>query len=431
MGRRQAELLVLLVVSALLAAACTTTSAGERLVVDVFGPYRGDDARAFAASVAPFEERTGIEIRFVGSGSFARDIQDRVADADYPDVAIFPQPAIIREFARDGILIPLSDVDVDEDAPRVSRTGDATPTVLGRDYGVWYRAAVKSLVWYPPTVFAERGYEIPESWEDLVALTERIESDGLTPWCLTMESFASTGWVGTDWIEDIVLRLHGPDVYDDWVDGIVSFKSDEIMEAFDIFGEVVNERGRVLGGAHRVLNTRWQDAQIPMFEPEPKCLLHRQASFYRTHLPGSAVIGEDTDVFLLPAPDGGEPPIVVSGDIAAAFTDRPEVLAFLQFLGSPEAGTPWAKLGGFTSPHPDFDTSVYADGFDRRMGEIIENAAVIRFDGSDSMDPAVGTGTFWTGMETFVRTADVVRTVTEIQSGYPQPALLPTEGSAP
>ncbi|MEN8113498.1 MAG: ABC transporter substrate-binding protein [Actinomycetota bacterium] len=429
MGRRRAEILLLLVVGALLAAACTNASSDEQLVVEVFGPYRGEEAKSFGASMALFEERTGIDVRYVGSGSFARDIKDRVADADYPDVAVFPQPALVRQYARQDLLVPLPGTG--EGNARAALPNIAAVTIDGRNYGLWYRAAVKSLVWYPPVVFEERGYEVPESWEELVALAERIESDGLTPWCLTMESFASTGWVGTDWIEDIVLRLHGTDVYDDWVDGIIGFDDESIVQAFQVFGEVVNQQGRVLGGANRILNTAWQDAQLPMFESEPECLLHRQASFYQTHLPRSVVFGEDTDVFLLPAIGGGEPPLVVSGELAAAFTDRPEVMAFLAFLGSPEAGKPWAARGGFTSPHKDFDESVYAREFDRRMGAIIENAAVWRFDGSDTMDPAVGTGTFWDGMVTFVRTADIARTVVEIQSGYPRPELLPTNGSTP
>jgi hypothetical protein len=127
---------------------------------------------------------------------------------------------------------------------------------------------------------------------------------------------------------------------------------------------------------------------------------------------------------------GGTPPVVVAGDVAAAFNDRPEVMEFLAYLSTAEAGEPWAELGGFTSPHSDFDVAAYADEFDRRMGEMIAEAPVVRFDGSDEMDPAVGSGTFWSGMRTFVRTANIQLAVEEIQAGYGQPAASETDESS-
>ena len=426
MQRRRAS--ALLVVAALLVGACSSSTSDGGPTVDVFGVYRGEEATQFAATIARFETATGIDVRYVGAGSFAVEIQDRVADANYPDIAIFPQPALIRDFAERGLLVPLPpDITQAMVASIPSMPGWSLD---GTEYGVWFRASVKSLVWYPPDVFAERGYEVPQSWEELMALTREIAADGTAPWCLAMESFGSTGWVGTDWIEDIVLRFAGSYFYDAWVDGTLAFTDEVIVAAFETFAEIVDEPDLVLGGAQRILNTRWQDAADPMFADVPECLLHRQASFHKASLPDGVEIGEDVDVFALPAPGGGTPPVVVAGDVAAAFNDRPEVMEFLAYLGTAEAGEPWAELGGFTSPHSDFDVAAYADEFDRRMGEMIAEAPVVRFDGSDEMDPAVGSGTFWSGMRTFVRTANIQLAVEEIQAGYGQPAASETDESS-
>ena len=418
MQHRRANSLILLVVVAVLAAACSSASPDDRPIVEVFGPYRAEEAAHFAASFAPFEEQTGIDVRYVGSGSFSRDIQNRAADANYPDVALFPQPSIIRDLAHQGLLVPLSDESV---GTRMGSDADVRAGIVGDTaYAVWFRAVVKSLVWYQPDVFRDRGYEVPRSWQEMMSLTEQIEADGLTPWCLSMESFAASGWVGTDWIEDIVLRQHGPDVYDQWVQGSVTFEDEAIIEAFEVFGEIVHKPGRVLGGTHRILNEPWRNAQTPMFDIDPGCLMYRQASYQETNLPSSVVIGDTVDVFVLPAVDGGEPPILASGDLAAAFNDRPEVKDFLAYLATPEAGEAWAAEGGFTSPHPDFDPDSYATDFDRRMGEIIQRAEVVRFDGSDLMVSGVGTGTFWTGIQSYVRNGDARAAATEIQAGYPE-----------
>ncbi len=424
MQRRRASALVLLVAGVILAAACTSTAVVTQNgpVVTVFGGYRGVEAERFAASIAPFEEQTGIKVRYVGAGSFAKAIEDRVANADYPDVAIFPQPGLIREYAHQGVLLPL---DEETRATVAKYPETAVGTVGDVLYGVWFRASVKSLVWYEPQVFAERGYEVPSTWDEMMDLTSQMEADGFAPWCLSIESFGATGWVGTDWIEDIVLRQSGPDVYDRWVAADISFEDDRIIAAFEAFGEIVHHPGRVLGGTQRILNTPWTHAQDPMFENPPRCLPNRQGSVQQARLPSWVTIGNETDVFVLPAMDGGEPPILAAGEFAAAFVDRPEVHALLRYLATPEAGVEWAAAGGFVSPHVSFDTDIYGDDLDRRMAEVVKNAHVLRLDGSDTMTPSVGTGTFWTGMVSYIRSGDARAVVAEIQTGYPEIAHFP------
>ncbi|MCL1598714.1 MAG: ABC transporter substrate-binding protein, partial [Actinomycetia bacterium] len=370
---------------------------------------------------APFEEATGIDVRYVGAGSFALDIQDRVAEGDFPDVAMFPQPAIMRDLAARGVLTRLDDALVEQ--LDLDRPGVQIGAVGGDLYGVWFRAAAKSLVWFRPDVFAAAGYEVPSTWDEMMALGDEMKIDGVAPWCLGMESFGATGWVGTDWIEDIVLREQGAVLYDDWVSGDVLFSSSEIRGAFSTFSSIIHSQGSVLGGTNRILNESWQRAADPMFEDSPRCMMQKQASFWASQAPPSSTFGETLDFFVLPGLTQAPPPIEVSGDVAAAFNDRPEVVAFMAFLASPEAGVGWARLGGFTSPNPDFDSGAYVSELDRRVGEVIAAASVVRFDGSDLMPPVVGTGAFWRGIRAFVRSGDVVSTVTTIDDAWPRPEL--------
>ena len=97
-------------------------------------------------------------------------------------------------------------------------------------------ASVKGFIWYSPSLFAENGWEIPETWDDLMTLTQTIADSGRVPWCAGFGSDAATGWPGTDWIEDLVLRQSGPDVYDAWWQGEQAWNSPEIKEAFEAFG---------------------------------------------------------------------------------------------------------------------------------------------------------------------------------------------------
>jgi alpha-glucoside transport system substrate-binding protein len=418
------SLIALGLAAGLLAAACTSVTSELRPVVEVFGPYRGDEAVKFAASFAPFEDETGYDVRYVGTGSFATDIQDRVADNEYPDVAIFPQPALVSDLVSSGLLARLPE-SIGADVFGFGRNPlDETLAM----HAVWFRASAKSLVWYVPMEFENHGYKLPANWLELMALSRTMVEDGVAPWCLSIESFASSGWVGTDWIEDIVLREQGTTFYDRWVAGEESFDGSEIRHAFSTFGSVVHGRNTVLGGTNTILNTLWQDAAKPMFEDQARCMMHRQASFWAPYIPDGLVFGDDIDFFILPGVTDDPAPMLVSGDMAAAFNDRPEVAEFMEYLATSAAGEGWAELGGFISPHPGFDTNRYASESDRRVGQAIEDAPSIRFDGSDQMPTVVGTGTFWEAMRSYIRTGDIDAAVTLVDDSWPRVTLLEEDG---
>lgn len=425
--RRHLRTLTIWMAVVLAATACgsaQTVEAGAAPVLRVFGNHRGPDGEAFRMVLDEFTRQTGIETSYVGSAAFATRIQERVRDGDLPDVALFPQPAILFELARAGHLKAL-----DGDAAAAVESGYADwavdlVTVDGELYGAWFRLSVKSLVWYPPQVFAAQGYTVPTTWGELEALTSQMTRDGFTPWCLGMESFGATGWVGTDWIEDLVLRLHGPAVYDQWTSGEIPFTDQRIKAAFAEFGKVALQPDQVAGGRRAILSVPALAAIDPMFSDPPGCLLTRQASFQEGDLPEDVTIGPDgdVDIFVLPPMDTATAPLVASGEIAATFSDTDEARALVAFLANPQSGVPWAAVGGYNSPHIGFDPAAYGSDLGRRIDALVRAADVVRFDGSDLMPPAVGTGTFWSGMIDYVAGEPLDRVLADIQAGSPEGA---------
>ena len=282
---------------------------------------------------------------------------------------------------------------VDENyAPGARQLGE----VDGQLFGVFYVANVKSLVWYRPDHFDEYGYEIPE---------------------LGGES----GWLGTDWIEDLVLHRFGGEVYDGWVSGEIAFDDRRIEEAFALFDAATLGAGQTFNGRRGILSTLWNRSGEPLFTDPPGCFLNRIPSFWQDSLPEGTTIGPgaDIDVFALPILDEevGEG-VLVGGDTAAAFNNREEVMMLLEYLAAPESGEPWAAEGGYISPHLAFDLDAYGDSFDRRVAQIVREASLLRFDGSDLMPVAVGERTFREGMLNFIRTRDFPSTVRIIEAGF-------------
>jgi alpha-glucoside transport system substrate-binding protein len=249
-----------------------------------------------------------------------------------------------------------------------------------------------------------------------------MEIDGSTPWCLTIESFEATGWVGTDWIEDIMLRTQPVEVFDQWATGQIRFNDERVRDAFSTWDDLALRSGRNYGTTRTILNTPWYAAGDPMFENEPGCLMHRQlGQAYRGALPDGTAIGPegDVDVFVMPGADADDPaPLLLSGEFVAAFTSKPGVAELLLHLAKPSSGEIWAASGGYLSPHAGFDAETYPDEFTRQLAELIASAEVLRFDGSDTMPPGVGVGTFWTGVVEYVKTRDLDRTMAMIDSGY-------------
>jgi len=379
---------------------------GEEGTLTVLHALTGDtDTAGLRAAFEQFTADTGITIQETGTGDFEQLAVARVQGGNPPDILLHPQPGLMRDLIDQGLAFPQGDA-LDLDQLR----GDMVDGLVdlgewdGDFYGLMVRLSIKSLVWYVPEQFEANGYDIPETWEDMFALSEQMIADGNTPWCIGVESADATGWVATDWIEDIMLRLHGGDVYDDWTDNTLPFDSPEVREAIeDYMDPIWFGDGMVFGGPPNILQTSFGDSVLGLFEDN--CMMHRQASFIAGFMPDGTVVGEDVDFFYLPEIEasGQGAPVLIAGDLAAAYTDNPSTAEFFQYFATPESGEPWAAEGAWLSPFADFDTSAYADEALVAQGEIVANADFARFDASDMMPGAVGAGSFWTEMVNYIQ----------------------------
>ncbi len=427
MFRRLADARQLAVGLAIVLSTAACTSADNSATTDdnvlaVFGPWRGSSADHFRTALEPFEKATGIDVRYTGTGSFADLVLERAEDGDSPDVAMFPQPGLVKDMAHRGFVLPLrEDVAALAESNYLPIVAESIADVGADVPGVLYQMNVKSLVWYPPNVFEQHGYDIPASWDEMDDLGGRMVDDGFAPWCLGVEAFAASGWPATDWVEDIILRFAGADVYDSWVVGDIRFTDPAIADAFMTFNNTALQPHHTIGGRRGILNTHTASAQNPMFEDPPRCLMHRQASFQVESLPKGTRIGADgdVDVFVLPPFDPStEAPLLFGGTVAAAMTDRDETWQLMRYLASPESGAAWAQAGGFISPHKNFDSDQYGTEFDARLDDLLNTASLARFDGSDLMYPPVGTRTFFDAMVLYIGTERLSDSLDLAQSGY-------------
>ena len=396
-------------------------------VVTMAGPFTTNDQVKFENSIKDFEDKTGIDIQYEGSKEFEAAIRIRVEGGNPPDVVDFPQPGLLDSFVKAGKVIDLNKViSTDWLKQNYLQSWLDMGTMQGPDGpimgGIWNRVNGKSLVWYPKKEFDAAGYKVPTTWDELMALSDQIASDGDTPWCIGIGSGAATGWPMTDWIEDVMLRTTSLDNYDKWVKGELKFDSPEVRKALEYVTKIWFDDKYVYGGRAAIANTQFGDAPLPMFDKPPKCWMHRQGSFITTFFPEGLKAGEDYDFFYLPPIDSqyGKP-VLVAGDIYALFNDRPETRAVIQWFSSALSLQGWVEAGGAISPHKDASLDWYGDVIDKKVAETIANASAVRFDASDLMPGAVGAGSFWKSMTSFVSgSIDEDTALKEIDASWPK-----------
>ncbi len=405
--------------------AATDTKEGDGSVT-MIGAISDAEADALNKALEPFEKESGIDVKYTPSTDFTTEINTRVQGGNPPDVALFPQPGLVLDFAEGGDAIPLNDlIELDPiEETLIPGFLDAASDGDGNVYAVPMRMAVKSLVWYPKKAWEEAGYEIPETWDDMLALSEQMVSDGETPWCIGAESGSDTGWVFTDWVEESMLRTAGPETYDQWYKHEIPFDDPAVVEAGNLFGDIMFEDGWVLGGTDAALTTAFGDVDDPMWEAEPGCWMMRNGNFITGFFPDDiqANLDEEAGVFVLPPPAWGYEgtPILGGGDSAAAFVNDSDVVELLEYLGSDQFGGSWASTGGWLSPHTTFDASQYPDETTREVFQIAADADVFRFDASDLMPGSVGAGSFWDEMNKWVAGDEDLETALQnIEESWP------------
>ncbi|HRX36658.1 MAG TPA: ABC transporter substrate-binding protein [Aestuariivirga sp.] len=399
---------------------------GETLTI--FGPWRGDDEAHIQVVLDYFRDATGADVKYSSSENYEQQVVIDTEAGSPANISILPQPGLLADLAAKGHLVPLADGDASfvTDNYGAGASWVALGTYKGKDggshyYAFPYKADLKSLVWYVPENFQDAGYEIPKTMEDLFALSDKIVADGGKPWCIGLGSGGATGWPATDWVEDLMLRMYPPSVYDGWVDNSVKFDSPEVVGAIEEFGKFAKNDAYVDGGAAGVASTDFRDSPKGLFTTPPKCYMHRQASFIPSFFPEGTEVGTDADFFYFPPfaskPDLGRP-VLGAGTLVAITKDSKAARAFIDFLKMPLAHEIFMADGGFLTPLKTVNQDAYINDSARKQGEILSTATTFRFDGSDLMPGKIGAGAFWTGMVDFVGGKSAQDTGAAIQKAW-------------
>jgi alpha-glucoside transport system substrate-binding protein len=369
--------------------------------VEVLGVWGGDELASFEAMVLPWEQETGGDLQFTGTRDLIAILTTRVTAGNPPDVAILPNPGQMIELVKEGKLVALdSFLDMNKIRGEYAKGWIDLGTVNSKLYGLFMKADSKGTIWYNPKTFAKNGWQTPKTWDEMIALSDKILASGLAPWSVAIESGEASGWPATDWIGEILLHESGGEVYDQWVAHQIPWTDSRIKSAWQKFGQIVLTKGYVPGGATAALATNFVDGSYLPFEDPPQAAMYYLGAFTQGFIAEqfpNLVAGEDYAFFPFTTIDPKYAGAVTGGaNVVVLFKDNKSTRSFVDYLSTARAQEIWVKRGGFTAVNNQVSLDAYPNPLARLAAEQLTKASVFRFDADDNMPSAVQKA-FWEG----------------------------------
>ncbi|MEN8944155.1 MAG: ABC transporter substrate-binding protein [Candidatus Nanopelagicales bacterium] len=401
--------------------------------VSIFTSIVAPQQSLFEQSWKEFETCTGIDIVYEGSDQFEAQLFARIAVGNPPDIAFIPRPSLLAELVAGGGPVPASQDTVFNADTYWNPEWKSYGTVNGTFYAAPLGSHMNSFVWYSPKTFAANGYAIPTTWDELWALSDQMVADGLVkPWCGGLEAGSQTGWPSTDWLEEIMLRMFGGEVYDQWVSHELDFDSPQVTAAMDVLAGWMKNANYVNGGfgdVQTIATTPFQEAGRSILNGE--CGMLQQSNLYAStwgELQVGATIRPDGDVyaFYIPVINNmvAPQPVVGDGEFVTAFSDRPAVAAVQSYLSSAEFATSKVSLGTWVSANNGVLLDTYAEGsIDKLAAQYLTDmGGTFRFDASELMPAVVGAGAMLTEMtQWFALGTPTAEVLQAIDAAWPVP----------
>ncbi|WP_190220867.1 ABC transporter substrate-binding protein [Streptomyces griseosporeus] len=361
--------------------------------VTVAGVWSGSEQKNFQKVLDAFTEKTGAKTQFVSTGdNVSTVVGSKIEGGNAPDVVMVPQVGVLQQFAQKGWLTPLSATATKSVDAGYAPVWKKYGSVDGKLYGLYFKAAHKSTVWYSPDALTQAGVQPPKTFDDLLKAGHTVSDSGLAAFSVAGQD----GWTLTDWFENVYLSQAGPEKYDALAAHKLKWTDASVVQALDTLGKLFKDKQLIAGGQKGALNTDFPGSVEKVFGPKPEAGMVYEGDF----VAGVAKdqfgrsIGKDANFFPFPAVGGGTAPVVSGGDAAVVLKDGKNAdagMKLVEYLATPEAAAVWAGAGGFLSPNKQLDLASYGDDVTRATAKsLVQAGDSVRFDMSDQAPAAFG-----------------------------------------
>ena len=347
---------------------------------------------------AAFEKETGVKVELTIDKNIEDVIQPQMKSGEYPDVimrAVGSESAITETFIKDNNVEELTDV-LDMTVPgEDAKVGDKilpgfTENSIVNPYGDGKTYLMPMFyspcgLFYDANLFKTKGWDVPETWDDMWALADKAKADGIS-----LFTYPTTGYFDaffyallheTMGSEDFTKALN-------YAEGI--WDTDGAKKAFDIVTKL----------ATTVEPTTTANANDNDFRNNQQLVLDDKALFMPN---GNWVIGEMADA---PRADGFEwgftaLPAVKEGGERASYTFFEQIWMpaeakeqdlgkeFIAYLYSDEAAKIFFDKGGAVQPIEGMSDMITDDNT-KLYYSIYDTGAVAVMDAFAATEPIEG-----------------------------------------
>ena len=383
-----------------------TEAAGVSGSINVLAVWTGAEGEAFQAVLDGFtEQNPDVSVSYQGAQDPGQVLSTAVEGGNPPDIAALPSPGLMRDFADRGALQPI-DFAQDAIAENYAESWLDLGTVDGTLYGVFFKGANKSTVWYNVQAFEDANVEPPEDWEGFLENATTLNASGVPAYSVG----ASDGWTLTDWFENVYLRTAGPEMYDQLTNHEIPWTDQSVKDALTELAKVFGDTDNIAGGTSGALQTDFPTSVTQVYADPPKAAQVYEGDFVAGVISAETQAQPQTDfnVYDFPSIAGSSPSVVGGGDVVVMFKDSPAAQALISYLATPEAAEIWAAQGGFSSPNQNVDESVYPDDITRATATALAQAETFRFDLSDLTPSEFGGDAMFSILQDWFRNPDDV-----------------------
>ena len=382
--------------------------------VTILADWTGPEGESFKAVLDSFKEKfPNVDAKYRPSTNIGQDLSTAVEGGNPPDLAAVPNPGLTADYQSRGALKPI-DFAKDTVEENFSEDWVDLGTIDGKLYGVFFKGANKSTVWYNVHAFEDAGVEPPSTWDDLTAGADTIQASGLPAWSFG----AADGWTLTDLFENIYARQAGPDKYRQLTTHDIAWTDPSVKEALQTMADIFKNGDNIVGGIDGALQTDFPTSVSNVFSSPPKAAMIAEGDFVPGVVSGQTPAKPQTDFDFFDFPEIGDTGKIVvgGGNEVIMFKDSPAAQALVEYLASPEAGEIWAKRGGFSSPNKNVGEDVYSDELTKRSATALANADDFLFDMSDLAPAAFGSDAEFSLLQDFFKSQDVDGTAQKLEA---------------
>jgi len=343
-------------------------------------------------------DELGIKIKYESVSDAETFIIDNPNSSS--SIAIIPNPQGVVNLAERNLIYSLDDVLVDNNSIFNLYPNHLISIISHEDsiYGGWTRLFPNSLIWYDISKFEQHNVKF-DSFETLLKGTKKIADKGISPWCANSDSSASTGWVQTNWMEDVLLTKYGPEVYDEWSKLKINASNIKIFLSIKHIEDFIFYDNHIYNGPGSIINKEFRNLPKVLLDDSTECFMSWSGHYFRYYIPEDYQYLKDFAVTNVPKINF-ENSVVGIGDNIVLIKDNELSKEVISKILSKNFGETWSSYQDteFISANQNFNKQIINNELTKYEYSIVHDALqkdLFRYDASEIMARHIGSNLLW------------------------------------